>query len=62
VCLVSGHDESFAQTVHAKTSYDGHDVRWGGRFRVMYLADRDHVAIDIRRIHQFEPVTPPTSL
>jgi inward rectifier potassium channel len=62
VCLVSGHDETFAQTVHAKTSYDKHDIRWGARFRDMYLADRDHVAIDIRRLHQFDPVTAPTSL
>jgi len=28
----------------------------------MYLADRDHVAIDIRRLHQFEPVPPPATL
>jgi len=62
VCLVSGHDETFAQTVHAKTSYDGRDLRWGARFRDMYLADRDHVAIDIRRLHQFEAVPPPDSL
>jgi len=62
VCLVSGHDETFAQTVNAKTSYDGHDLRWGARFRDMYLADRDHVAIDIRRLHQFEPVPPPATL
>ena len=59
VCLISGHDETFAQTVHAKTSYDGHDIRWGARFRDMYLADSDHVAIDIRRLHQFEAVLPP---
>jgi inward rectifier potassium channel len=59
VCLISGHDETFAQTVHAKTSYDGHDIRWGARFRDMYLADTDHVAIDIRRLHQFELVGPP---
>jgi len=59
VCLVSGHDETFAQTVHAKTSYDAHDIVWGARFRDMYLADRDHVAIDIRRLHQFERVLPP---
>jgi inward rectifier potassium channel len=59
VCLISGHDETFAQTVHAKTSYDGRDILWGARFRDMYLADTDHVAIDMRRLHQFERVIPP---
>ena len=37
VCLISGDDETFAQTVHAKTSYDKADIVWGARFRDMYL-------------------------
>ncbi|HUR35883.1 MAG TPA: ion channel [Vicinamibacterales bacterium] len=59
VCLITAHDETFAQTVHAKTSYDKADIRWGARFRDMYLADADHVAIDVRRLHDVEPVEPP---
>ncbi len=48
VCLISAADETFAQTVHAKTSYDKSDIVWGARFRDMYLADTDRVAIDPR--------------
>jgi inward rectifier potassium channel len=62
VCLVSGHDETFAQTVHAKTSYDKADIVWGGRFRDMYLPDVDRVAIDIGRLHDVEAVDPPPIL
>src|SRR5262249_32021705 len=46
VCLISGDDETFAQKVHAKTSYDKTDIVWGANFSDMYLADTDRVAID----------------
>jgi len=62
VCLITADDETFAQTVHARTSYDRSEVVWGARFRDMYLADVDHVAIDLSRLHQFEPVEPPPTL
>jgi inward rectifier potassium channel len=60
VCLITADDETFAQTVHAKTSYDKHDVVWGARFRDMYLADREHVSIDMTRLHDFERVGGPS--
>jgi inward rectifier potassium channel len=59
VCLISAADETFAQTVHAKTSYDKTDIVWGARFRDMYLADAEHVAIDLTRLHDTEPVPRP---
>jgi inward rectifier potassium channel len=62
VCLISAADETFAQTVHAKTSYDKSDIVWGARFRDMYLTDADRVAIDLARLHDIEPVPPPSSL
>jgi inward rectifier potassium channel len=62
VCLISADDETFAQTVHARTSYDKGDIVWGARFRDMYLADSDRVAIDLGRLHDLEPVPPPASL
>jgi inward rectifier potassium channel len=62
VCLISGHDETFAQTVHAKTSFDSSDIVWGALFRDMYTADREHVAIDLSRLHQFDRVDAPASL
>jgi inward rectifier potassium channel len=61
VCLITADDETFAQTVHAKTSYDKTDIVWGARFRDMYIADVDHVAIDLTRLHDFDRVeAPPT--
>lgn len=59
VCLISAADETFAQIVHAKTSYDKADIVWGARFRDMYLADVDHVTIDMTRLHDFELVGSP---
>ncbi|MBI5083920.1 MAG: transporter, partial [Acidobacteria bacterium] len=62
VCLINADDETFAQTVHAKTSYDKADIVWGARFRDMYLPDADKVAIDLNRLHDFEPVPAPSEL
>jgi inward rectifier potassium channel len=61
-CMITADDETFAQTVHAKTSYDKSDIVWGARFRDMYLADTEHVAIDLARLDEFDPVTPPAVL
>jgi inward rectifier potassium channel len=62
VCLVTADDETFAQTVHARTSYDKDEIVWGARFRDMYVADSDHVAIDLGRLHDTEPVEPPATV
>jgi inward rectifier potassium channel len=62
VCLITADDETFAQTVHARTSYDKNEIVWGARFRDMYLADSDRVAIDLGRLHDTEEVAPPVSL
>lgn len=62
VCLITADDETFAQTVHAKTSYDNADLVWGARFRDMYLADTDHVAIDLTRLHDFDRVDAPRTV
>jgi inward rectifier potassium channel len=62
VCLITADDETFAQTVHARSSYDKTDIVWGARFRDMYLPDPDRVTIDLDRLDDFEPVTPPSSL
>lgn len=62
VCLITADDETFAQTVHARTSYDATDIVWGARFADMYIADTDHVAIDMSRLHDFGRVDPPAVL
>jgi inward rectifier potassium channel len=62
VCLITADDETFAQTVHSKTSYDKADIVWGARFRDMYTSDVDHVAIDLTRLHDLDPVDAPVIL
>ncbi len=62
VCMISADDETFAQTVHAKTSYDKTEIVWGARFRDMYIANVDHVAIDLTRLDEFERVDAPVAL
>lgn len=62
VCLITADDETFAQTVHAKTSYDRNDIVWGARFADMYVTDTNHVAIDLRRLDDFERVSAPLTL
>ena len=59
VCLITADDETFAQTVHAKTSYDKADIVWGARFLDMYTSDVDHVAIDLTRLHDLDRVDGP---
>ena len=62
VCLITADDETFAQTVHAKTSYAGEDIVWGARFADMYVGDTDHVAIDMGRLHDYNRVEAPPVL
>ena len=62
ICLISADDETFAQTVHSKTSYDKTDLVWGARFRDMYLADFDHIAIDLGRLDDFERIDSPVAI
>ena len=62
VCLITADDETFAQTVHAKTSYDKSDLVWGARFRDMYIPDPEKVAVDLNRLHDFEKLDGPASL
>jgi inward rectifier potassium channel len=62
VCLITADDETFAQTVHAKQSYDKADIVWGARFRDMYLPDSERVTIDLGRLNDFDALTPPSAL
>jgi inward rectifier potassium channel len=61
-CVITADDETFAQTVHSKTSYDKTDIVWGARFRDMYLSDMDHVAIDLGRLHDFDRIDAPVAV
>jgi inward rectifier potassium channel len=54
--LVSGMDETFSQTVHARSSYRAEEVAWGARFADMFLrTDKGLVGVDMRRLHDIVP-------
>jgi len=50
--LLSGIDETFEQTVHARSSYRADEIVWNARFQSMFLAmdKRSHVSVDISRV------------
>jgi inward rectifier potassium channel len=54
--LLSGIDETFEQTVHARTSYRPEEIAWGARFRSVFQVDgHEQLAVDIRQLHEIEP-------
>ena len=57
--LLDGFDETFSQTVHARSSYLADDIVWGARFESMFLTPQGKgpVSVDIRRIDHIERVT-----
>ncbi len=55
--LLSGIDETFAQTVHARTSYRTDEIVWNARFKPMFVEDAETViGVDIGRLHDVEGV------
>ena len=57
--LLTGVDETFSQSVHARSSYKGNEILWGAKFSDMFEQSPDGVvSVDLRRIHEIEAVTP----
>jgi inward rectifier potassium channel len=55
--LVTAMDETFSQTVHARTSYTHAEIEFGSRFAtVLSLADDGVVEVDLRRFHDIEQI------
>jgi inward rectifier potassium channel len=55
--LLSGMDETFSQTVHARSSYRGEEVIWGARFADMFVrTEKGLVGVDMLKLHDIEPV------
>ena len=53
--LLTGVDETFSQTVHARCSYRYDEVVVGARFADMFLPSEDGVVrVDLRRFHEVE--------
>ncbi|MFP5247837.1 MAG: ion channel, partial [Thermoanaerobaculia bacterium] len=55
--LLNGFDETFSQTVHARSSYKTDEIVWGARFQSMFNPPDDEgvVSVDIRKLHDIEP-------
>lgn len=62
--LLTGMDETFSQTVHARSSYRYDEIVWGARFSDVFEHDRDahDLAVDIARIHAYESATLPAAV
>ncbi len=56
--LLTGIDETFSQTVHARSSYVASEVVWNARFKDIYnrAADNGTLTVDVRRLDLIEPV------
>ena len=55
--LLSGIDETFAQAVHARTSYRADEIVWNARFTSMFVeGDETVVGVDIARLNDIERV------
>jgi inward rectifier potassium channel len=56
--LLSGIDDTFAQTVHARSSYRSEEVVWNARFSSLFerTGDGANLRADISRLHDFELV------
>ena len=58
--LLTGMDETFSQTIHARSSYKPDEIVWNARFGDIftYAPDRGPVSIDVRRIDNIERLEP----
>jgi inward rectifier potassium channel len=56
--LLTGIDEAFAQTVHARSSYKPKEVRWNAKFATIYteMLEGDPIAIDVRKLSEIEKI------
>jgi inward rectifier potassium channel len=58
--LLTAIDETFSQTVHARSSYRAEEVVVGARFRdVLEQGPDGRIAVDLRRFHGFDPAPLP---
>jgi inward rectifier potassium channel len=60
--LLTGFDETFSQTVHARSSYLAEEVVWNARFADIFNSPSDDglLTIDVRKLHSIELIEPTT--
>ena len=61
IVLITGTDETFAQQVHARTSYRADEVMWGAKFRNIFNQPDANgmLSVDVDRLDESDPVTLP---
>jgi len=52
--LITAIDETFSQTVHARSSYKPNEVIWGSKFSNMFHTTAGQLTVDLHRIHNVE--------
>jgi inward rectifier potassium channel len=59
--LLQGTDETFAQRVHARSSYKPHEIVWHARFIDVFQPPGPDgaLAVDVGRLHEFERLVAP---
>ena len=56
--LLKGIDETFSQTVHARSSYKAHEIIWSAKFTDIYLLEGPNIiGIDLGRLSERQEVT-----
>ncbi len=60
--LLSGIDDTFSQTVHARSSFRSDEIVWNARFATIFErgGDGGRVRADISKLHDFERVDSPS--
>ena len=57
IVILTGLDETFSQTIHARYVYNTHDIRWGMRFvDILNKADTGKYSIDYKHFHDVIPI------
>ena len=56
--LLTANDETFAQTVHTRSSFKPGEIEWNSKFSDLYIRDKKikNVAIDVRNLSKTEKV------
>lgn len=54
LALLQGFDETFAQDVHANSSYLSRDVVWGQQFERMYWPEEGYTVLDLSRLDELK--------
>jgi len=55
--MITAIDETFSQSVHARTSYKHTEILWGVRFADIFLKSADgRIAVNVRKISQVEEI------